>query len=168
MGKRKKKPEIVIALPEWISQEAWDGWLEMRDHIGEPPTQRAADLSVALLEKLRGQGHDANDVLNQSTMNNWRGLFAPRVDYRQPMRDVRVAPQTNGAMAAWLEVRDKAGSTTSITWSCPKIAPALHAIGGISRVRDVRVDQIHFVQRDFCDAYNAQTSNVVQMRRSNG
>ena len=61
--------------PDWIPVEAWNGWLEMRISAKKPPTLRGMQLAVAKLEKLKRDGHDPGEVLDQSTQGNWIGLF---------------------------------------------------------------------------------------------
>jgi hypothetical protein len=39
------------------------------------PTARAKELLLQELEKLKLAGQDPNLVLEQSTMNNWKGIF---------------------------------------------------------------------------------------------
>jgi uncharacterized protein YdaU (DUF1376 family) len=66
-------PEFV--LPDWISAEAWAGYIDMRKRIKKPMTKRAMELAVGKLAELMRSGHDAKTVLDQSTMNSWQGLF---------------------------------------------------------------------------------------------
>lgn len=56
-------------------------YLEMRDSKGAKPTVRAVELMLKRLDKLSG-GDDAlkADILDQSTMNSWTGLFAFKGD----------------------------------------------------------------------------------------
>lgn len=64
-------------LPEWIPVDAWMAFVEMRTAMGAKGklTPNAAKLIIGELEKLRNQGQDVGGVLNQSTINNWRGVF---------------------------------------------------------------------------------------------
>lgn len=72
----KAKPvQPKIDLPDWIPVEAWDGWLEMRRAKKCPPTARAMTLAIRDLDRLRAEGDDPEAVLDQSTVNGWRGLF---------------------------------------------------------------------------------------------
>lgn len=73
--KRARESGSLDLLLDWIPQEPWAAFLEMRRKIRKPPTDRAKDLLIAELDKLRKQGHDPTTVLNQSVMNNWQGLF---------------------------------------------------------------------------------------------
>ena len=68
----------AVALPDWLPQDAWDAFVETRVRIRAPLTDRAKTLAVRELSKLRDQGHDCRAVLEQSVLNGWRGLFAPK------------------------------------------------------------------------------------------
>lgn len=64
-----------VCLPDWIKQETWDAFLETRKKQRAPPTARAIELLIKELEKLKTTGDDPNEVLCQSIMNNWKGVF---------------------------------------------------------------------------------------------
>lgn len=64
-----------MVLPEWVSIEAWDGYLEMRKTIKKPLTERGKKLALGKLNDLRRQGFDPSMVLDQSTFMSWQGLF---------------------------------------------------------------------------------------------
>jgi phage replication O-like protein O len=62
--------------PEWISRESWEAFIEMRVRKKAPLTVKAADLIVKKLKKMRdGTGQDPNETLDESTMNEWKGVF---------------------------------------------------------------------------------------------
>lgn len=61
--------------PDWIPREAWDAWIECRVRAKKKPTTRALELAVKRLEKLRADGNDPGEVLDQSVMYGWLGLF---------------------------------------------------------------------------------------------
>ena len=65
-----------IVLPEWINKETWDAFIEMRKSKKEPLTNYGAKLIINALERLKISGNDPTEVLNQSIMNNWKGVFA--------------------------------------------------------------------------------------------
>jgi len=74
---RQKKPAASgFVLPDWVDSEAWQGFEEMRRKERHPLTDRARKLAITDLEKLRASGNDPTEVLNQSTLKGWRGLFA--------------------------------------------------------------------------------------------
>lgn len=76
-NKRKSNGEgRAVALPDWLPEEPWDAWLEVRKKNRAPNTPRALRLAIAELSKLRDGGHDPQAVLEQSTMRGWRGVFA--------------------------------------------------------------------------------------------
>ena len=69
----QKKEKFI--LPIWIDKDTWDAFLEMRKSKRAMPTDKAIQLLIKELEKLKGEGHDPNEVLNQSTMRNYTGVF---------------------------------------------------------------------------------------------
>lgn len=73
-----KKPMIDNA--DWVS--AWDGFIEMRKKIKKPLTGRA---EILALRKLNGISKDVAvqiKVLDQSTFNDYQGLFPLKQDLR--------------------------------------------------------------------------------------
>ena len=62
-------------IPKWIDEKTWEAFLEMRKRKRAIPTERAKELLVKELEKLRAEGHDPTEVLNQSIMRNYTGVF---------------------------------------------------------------------------------------------
>lgn len=63
-------------VPEGVDENVFNAFLEMRKKIKEPPTDYAIKLIFKELEKLKALGNNPNEVLNQSIMNNWKGVFA--------------------------------------------------------------------------------------------
>lgn len=78
--KEEKEPPLppkgVLVLPDWLPREQWEAYLDMRKSIKRPLTTHGLRLALAILSKLRDDGHDPTAILNQSTLNNWKGLFA--------------------------------------------------------------------------------------------
>ncbi len=60
----------------FIKTETWNAFIEMRKKMKAPPTENAVELLIKQLAKLKESGDDPNLVLEQSIMNNWKGLFA--------------------------------------------------------------------------------------------
>ncbi len=83
----------AFAPPEWIPDEAWQGFEAMRAKIRKPMTDRARGLIVAELEKLKAAGDDPVAVLAQSERNSWQDVF--------PVRDKSAAKPGSGATAQW-------------------------------------------------------------------
>ncbi len=64
-----------FVLPEWVDGEAWEGFEEMRKSIKKALSPRARQLAVGELRKLKNSGEDPKQVLEQSTLRSWAGLF---------------------------------------------------------------------------------------------
>lgn len=75
---KRPAPAVPFVLPEWIKIEVWGAFEEMRNRIRHPMTDRAKDLIVKQLEKLRGLRHDPNECLECSIRNGWRDVFPPK------------------------------------------------------------------------------------------
>jgi hypothetical protein len=65
----------VFSLPDWIELGDWRDYEAMRKSIRKPMTDRARKLAVAKLEQLRAAGESPADVLRQSILHSWQGLF---------------------------------------------------------------------------------------------
>lgn len=73
-AKRKDNQES-IDLPDWLNKEMWDAYLEMRKKIKSIPTGYAIKLILEKLVKFKNDGVDPNEILKQSIMNNYKGVF---------------------------------------------------------------------------------------------
>lgn len=62
-------------IPDWMPNEAWAGYVEMRKKQKKPMTPRAEAMQVKSLQGWRDAGHDIEAILDQSTRNNWIDLF---------------------------------------------------------------------------------------------
>ncbi|WP_250518621.1 DUF1376 domain-containing protein [Caballeronia sp. ATUFL_M1_KS5A] len=72
---KTKSARPALELPEWLPTDAWDAFVDMRKKIKAPLTEHASKLAIDELQKLMNDGHRPRAVLEQSTMNSWRGLF---------------------------------------------------------------------------------------------
>lgn len=72
---KSKGADAPFALPDWVDRSAWDCFEEMRLKIKKPMTDRARELIVIELDKLRAAGHPPKDVLERSTRNNWQDVY---------------------------------------------------------------------------------------------
>ena len=70
----------MIALPAFIDRESWEGFVEMRRLIKKPLTPRGEKLILRDLWNLKTQGHDPNECLDRSAINNWLGVWAPKAE----------------------------------------------------------------------------------------
>lgn len=64
-----------INLPDWLPFEAWIGFVNMRNTIKKPMTQRAVTRILAKLEQMREAGQDIEAVLDQSTNSCWSDVY---------------------------------------------------------------------------------------------
>jgi len=69
------KPKAT-SLPEWLQPEAWADFIQHRKAAKSAMTPRAQALALSELTKLRAEGHDPTEVIKQSIMRGWKGLFA--------------------------------------------------------------------------------------------
>ena len=76
-------PEI----PSWVPVANWNAYLKMRKTMRKWPTDDAVKLMLGKLRKWHDAGHDLAAILDNSTENNWTGLFEPKGtpanDYRK-------------------------------------------------------------------------------------
>lgn len=75
-SKKKKSPTVYYPADELLNQAFLD-YIEMRKKIKKPlATERAMKLAMDNLKKLSNGDNDvAIQILNQSIMNSWQGLF---------------------------------------------------------------------------------------------
>jgi uncharacterized protein YdaU (DUF1376 family) len=66
------------ALPVWLPEQEWNGFLMMREKNRRRPTERAKELIIKKLDRLRTQGHDPAAVLDQSTINGYTDVYELR------------------------------------------------------------------------------------------
>lgn len=86
--RREDKPNAPAApLPDWVPAKPWEDFLAMRKKLRKPITEEAIPLAVAKLAKLRSAGNDPVEVLNQSTLNCWQGLFEVKGNGAAPAAD---------------------------------------------------------------------------------
>lgn len=79
---QEKKPEKKqIELPDWLPADVWAAWIEYRAKMRKPMTDHAQKLSIRELEKLRISGDDPAEIINQSIMRGWTGLFSVKKDF---------------------------------------------------------------------------------------
>ena len=58
-----------------MPKDAWDGYCKMR---GKSFTPHAKQLAIAKLERFRNSGFNPREILENSIMNSWKGLFEPQ------------------------------------------------------------------------------------------
>lgn len=104
---RNKGAAAPFDLPDWIPAAAWLDYVDMRKKIKKPMTVRAMELAINKLAELMRAGNDPTQVLNQSTLNSWQGLFEVKQQraaagnetaYQRSMRE-KVAKASGGLLA---------------------------------------------------------------------
>lgn len=84
-AKGSEKPKFI--LPDWIPVAPWTAYIEMRKKAKKAPTDRAMELVVMELAKLRDAGENVAAVLDQSTMRVWTDVYAVKVKTTAPVAD---------------------------------------------------------------------------------
>jgi hypothetical protein len=108
-GKGKTKiPPKAVEPPDWVPLQAWNDYMDMRREIKKPMTEKAQILAFKKLAKLKARGHPPEEVLNQSVMNSYQGLFEVKDLNLQPQL---VKPATVGRNVNDL-LRERETSTT--------------------------------------------------------
>lgn len=77
-------------LPDWVPGEDWTAFVQMRNRMKKPMTDKARQLAIRKLGQMRDTGHDPSSVLQQSILNCWQDLFPPREPAKPPPKLVRV------------------------------------------------------------------------------
>ena len=82
--KRKDNTPTVYYPTDGLLNQTFSDYVEMRKKIKSPMTDRAIQLAMNNLEKLSGGDNDtAVQILEQSIMNSWKGLFALKEEKQQ-------------------------------------------------------------------------------------
>ncbi len=72
---------VEFVLPDWITHQDWEDYLAMRLRIRKPATSRAKELVIAKLNRLRAEGNDPNEVLQQSILSCHQSVWPIQVPY---------------------------------------------------------------------------------------
>lgn len=91
----KRREEIYT--PDFVNQDLWVDFLEIRKSVKAKNTPRAIKLLVAELKKLVSQGHDANAVIEASIRNSWKDVYPLKSDPKATEQDKSKKPD-------WLKV----------------------------------------------------------------
>ena len=81
--KQKTNGASAFAVPEWIPEDAWDAFEEMRKKKRNPLTDRARQLAVAELQRLRDDGNDPRAVIEKSVLKGWQSFY-PMSGFQRP------------------------------------------------------------------------------------
>ena len=64
-----------IQIPDWIPVDAWNDFVDSRKKLRKPLTQGAIKLAISTLSKLKLEGNDPKEVIEQSILSGYSGLF---------------------------------------------------------------------------------------------
>ena len=70
-----KNEEEKIALPEWLDKSVWAEYKKYRGNGKNKLTPYAEKRAIMKLEKLRQAGNDPTEVIHESMICGWSGLF---------------------------------------------------------------------------------------------
>lgn len=73
-----KNKSMALRPPEWLDIETWMAYCAFRKTKKAPITDSSAKLLFKKLERFRAEGHSPVEVLEQSIMNGWTGIFPPK------------------------------------------------------------------------------------------
>lgn len=100
----------MTALPDWLPLPEWEGYVAMRKTMKKVMTPRAVTLRLAELEQMRSEGQDIGAVLDQSTANNWIGVFPVKP------QDRRQASRSTGPDMSRLGKAGQATANNAMDW----------------------------------------------------
>lgn len=78
--KSPPREAALITVPDFVDPASWFGFIEMRKKIKKPATTRAMEMLIKKLVMFHNAGHDANAILDQSTVNGWQDLYELKDD----------------------------------------------------------------------------------------
>jgi len=73
--KKPKQKTKIFQLPDWIPKDLWEDFMEVRKKLKAVQTVRALGMVVTELEKLKAQGHDPTEVIEQSIRSSWKDVY---------------------------------------------------------------------------------------------
>jgi phage replication O-like protein O len=77
--KEKETKETItkerVVIPDWIPTEEFKDFKEMRVKIRKPMTDKAVQLLIGKLGKLKDEGYNPKDVLEQSIEKSWSSVY---------------------------------------------------------------------------------------------
>ena len=69
---------INIELPSWLPETHWKDFIEFRSFIKKPMTEKAKQLMLSKLQKIKDNGFDPILAMNTSIANNWSDIYEPK------------------------------------------------------------------------------------------
>jgi len=78
--KALSKEKSIVILPEWLSNEKWAAFLEVRKVLKSPMTDNAQQLAFNQLQKWKNEGKDPIAIIDRSILNGWKGFWLTAED----------------------------------------------------------------------------------------
>jgi len=75
LKKLKEKKNEVLPTQNLVPDETWESFLDVRKKVKAVNSARAIKCLITELEKLKSQGHDPCDVINQSIRSSWKDVY---------------------------------------------------------------------------------------------
>jgi len=82
---------LISELPNFIPEEHWNEYLEMRKKIKKPATEFAKKLLIKKLAGFYTSGQDLEKVLEQSIIHSWTDLYEVKEE-QSTQRQVKFDP----------------------------------------------------------------------------
>ena len=77
--KVNKKSSLCLSdLPDHINFQLMADYIDMRNSIKSPMTQRALTILINEVSRLETLGHDPTALLEAAILNNWKSVYPPR------------------------------------------------------------------------------------------
>jgi hypothetical protein len=72
-------PRPAMVLPEWLDAEIWEQFEKLRQRLRKPLDEFSRNRFVfKKLTKFHDEGLDVNEMLEESILNSWQGVFPPK------------------------------------------------------------------------------------------
>ncbi|MEI2806910.1 MAG: hypothetical protein V9G18_13505 [Albidovulum sp.] len=96
---------VPVTLPDWLSADAWQAFVEHRKALKHPLTPAAILLTLRDLTKAREFGHDPVTLIETAIGNGWRGCVYPDKHFQPPAGGFggagRGRPSADPRVAEW-------------------------------------------------------------------
>ena len=73
--KINKDIRTSVDMPPWLKGKTWDEFLIVRKKLKAPNTDHAIGLLIAKLSRMKNEGGNPEEIINQSIENGWKGVF---------------------------------------------------------------------------------------------
>ena len=86
---------LHLVIPEWLDTKVWYDYLEHRKTNKKKMTTRAMELMIKKLDRARSDGHNPNNILEESICSGWQGIVIPdkpKFTPKQSVESDRSAP----------------------------------------------------------------------------